>query len=364
MNLALFLPNWIGDVVMATPAIRALKALAGEGKVIGVCRPYVAGVVEGSPWFDKLLFLERSGSWSQRWPAVAWKLRKEKIDIAVLFPNSFRVALTAWLGKCKQRVGFRRYLRGWMLTDVLAPLRDQQGNYTPTPIIDDYNKLAVAAGCEDPGRRQELFTTAADEAQAREILNSLAGEGGYGTRSVPATLAATVCLNPGAAFGAAKHWHAESFATLAQELTDRRGCRVLVLCGPGERDMARTIVRLAARLTVRHIADEPLSLGLTKALIRRCDLLVTTDSGPRHFAAAFDRPVVTLFGPTHIAWTETYFAKATHLQKKVPCGPCQKRVCPLQHHACMKDLTVAEVYNATCDLLDRFAQSPMPRRAS
>ena len=117
---------------------------------------------------------------------------------------------------------------------------------------------------------------------------------------------------------------------------------------------------MANRSEVHSLADEPLSLGLTKACVRRCDLLITTDSGPRHFATAFDRPVVTLFGPTHIAWTETYYARAIHLQKRVDCGPCQLRVCPLDHR-CMKGLLPAEVYTAAHDLLVRF---PNRRKAS
>jgi heptosyltransferase-2 len=108
---------------------------------------------------------------------------------------------------------------------------------------------------------------------------------------------------------------------------------------------------------VYTLADQPLSLGLAKACVRRANLLVTTDSGPRHFAAAFDRPVVTLFGPTHIAWTETYHPRAVHLQKPVDCGPCQRRVCPLDHR-CMKLLTPAEVFAAACGLL------PPKRKAS
>jgi len=95
-----------------------------------------------------------------------------------------------------------------------------------------------------------------------------------------------------------------------------------------------------------------LSLGLIKACIRRSSLLVTTDSGPRHIASAFDRPVVTLFGPTHIDWTETYDLQAIHLQKKVPCGPCQRRICPIDHR-CMKELTPEEVLAAANALLDR-----------
>ena len=102
MNLAIFLPNWIGDVVMATPAIRALREHFAPVRCVAVCRPYTAGVLEGSPWFDAHIFLDRRGTWAQRWPAVAWQLRREKIDLAVLFPNSFRTGLVAWLGGCKQ----------------------------------------------------------------------------------------------------------------------------------------------------------------------------------------------------------------------------------------------------------------------
>ena len=98
-----------------------------------------------------------------------------------------------------------------------------------------------------------------------------------------------------------------------------------------------------------------MSLGLTKALVRRCTLLVTTDSGPRHFAAAFDRPVVSLFGPTFVDWTKTFFDKEICLQVKVPCGPCQLRVCPTDH-ACMKLLTPEAVLAAAQQLLRSSCQ--------
>lgn len=203
----------------------------------------------------------------------------------------------------------------------------------------------------------ELFTTPANEAAANHVWQA----------SDLVNCPEVVCLNPGAAFGAAKFWDRDYFVRLARDLTDRRGSGVLVLCGPSERDLALSIARSAARPAVHALADfcqaagdspssdKPrLSIGLTKACVRRADLLVTTDSGPRHFAAAFDRPVVTLFGPTHIAWTETYFPKAIHLQKQVECGPCQLRTCPLDHR-CMKLLTPDEVYTAARDLLMRYA---------
>jgi heptosyltransferase-2 len=324
---------------MATPAIRALRQHFAGARVVGVCRPYVADTVEGSPWFDELLFLDRN--WS-RWPSVAWQLRAKKIDVAVLFPNSFRSGLVVWLGGCKRRIGFHRDGRGWMLTDRLESVRDGNGKFKPIPVIDDYNRLAVAAGCANPGYRMELFTTPSDESAADAIYEK--------NRIEPWD--DVICLNPGAAFGAAKYWPTDSFALLAQDLVAERHAKVIVLCGPSERDQARNIARLANRPGVVSLADETLSLGLTKALIRRTALLVTTDSGPRHFAAAFGRPVVTLYGPTFIDWTRTYFDKEINLQKQVPCGPCQLRMCPTDH-VCMKTLTPQEVLLAAQQLLAR-----------
>ncbi len=345
MNLAVFLPNWIGDAVMATPALRALRERYREGKILGVVKPYVAGLLDGGDWFDELILADK-GPRGQGVLAVARQLRRRAIDLAVLMPNTLRSALMAWLGRCRRRIGYARYGRSPLLTDVLQPIRDEHGRLRPSPIIDAYNLLAVCAGCPPPTRKMELFTTAADEAAASWVWEH--------ARLVH--YPEIVCLNPGAAFGSAKHWPAEYFAALARDLATQRGSGVLVLCGPGERDLARQIVTEACHSAVSTIADAqaaggpPLSLGLTKACVRRADLLVTTDSGPRHFAAAFDRPVVTLFGPTHIAWTETYFPRALHLQRQVECGPCQRRVCPLDHR-CMKRLSPAEVFAAATSLL-------------
>ncbi len=341
MNLAVFLPNWIGDAVMATPALRALRTCFRDARVVGVCKPYVAGVLEGGDWFDELL-LAHGGRWSQGIVATAWKLRRRSIDLAVLFPNTFRSALTAWLGGARQRVGYARHGRSALLTDALAPLRAPDGHLLVSPVLEAYNRLAEQVGCGPPGNDLELFTTAADEAAADEVWR-LAGFDAYPE---------VVCLNPGAAFGSAKHWPAEYFTRLASDLAERRGCGVLVVCGPAEAALAAGIAAAAHRRQVIALSGlaVQLSLGLTKACVRRADLLVTTDSGPRHFAHAFDRPVVTLFGPTHIGWTETWHPRAIHLQKQVECGPCQRRVCPLDHR-CMRLLAPTEVLGAADSLL-------------
>jgi heptosyltransferase-2 len=326
---------------MASPALRALRRRYPAASIVAVGRPYVAEVFAGSDWFDEFL-PANGGPWSQSLLAVARRLRQRRVDLAVLFSNSFRTALAACLGGCRRRIGYARCGRSLLLTDVLQPVRDRRGRLQPSPVLDAFNRLAEKAGCEPPGYRLELFTTPADAAAGAVVWQA----GGF------LNFAEVLCLNSGAAFGAAKHWPDAYFATLARRLATERGCGVLILCGPAERCLAQAIAAAANHPAVKALADlaPRLSLGLSKVCVRRADLLVTTDSGPRHFAAAFDRPVVTLFGPTHIAWTETYYPRAVHLQKKVPCGPCQRRVCPLDHR-CMKELSPGEVFAAVEALL-------------
>jgi heptosyltransferase-2 len=342
MKIALFLPNWVGDVVMATPALRAIRQHFANAYLIGVLKPYVAGVLDGLTWLDRLIFRDSQGPWSRRMPVVIGDLRRERPDLAILFTNSFRSGLMAYLAGCRRRVGFERDGRACLLTDRLEPVRDASGRLIPSPVIDSFNRLAMQVGCPQPGYQMELATTYRNE-RAVDVIWRQAGFAAYPE---------VVCLNPGAAFGSAKHWPVNYFATLAQLLVDRRRSGVLVLCGPAEQEAAGEIVRKAQRSAVHSLADHALSVGLTKACVRRSELLITTDSGPRHFAAAFGRPVVTLFGPTHIAWTETYHPQAVHLQKKVECGPCQLRTCPLDHR-CMKLLTPVEVFSSAQDLLAR-----------
>jgi heptosyltransferase-2 len=247
----------------------------------------------------------------------------------------------AWRGGAKRRVGYARGGRSFLLTDRLDPPRDRWGSFRPTPIVDYYLALARHLKCPVDSTRTDLHTTPLDEAAADRAFAALGISPG----------ARVVCLNTGGAFGPAKAWPEEHFASLARRLAVESGVDVLVLCGPGEREAARAIVAKAEHSRVTSLADQPLSLGLSKACVRRSALLVTTDSGPRHFAPAFDVPVLTLFGPTHIAWTRTYHPLSIHILHPVDCGPCQRPVCPEGHHRCMKDLDPDSVFRASMRLL-------------
>ncbi len=347
MNVVVVLPNWIGDVVMATPALRAIRSHYGpDAKITGVMKPYVSEVLAGTTWLDRtILFNRKSKVPQQQFRAVVAQLRQIQPDAVILFPNSLTSGLLAWLSGARRRVGYVRNGRGLLLTDRLFHPRERgrfvlgKKKWAPVSAVDTFLELAYQVGCppqdspQDP-RRLELATLPEDERIVERIWEKFRF---HESRSV-------IAINTGGAYGAAKDWPTEYFAELARRVVETNDASVLVLCGPNERETAALIERLADNPRVRCMADEDLSLGVSKACIRRSQLMVSTDSGPRQFAAAFNVPIVALFGPIDPRWSANYHPGESQLQNPVPCGPCGKRVCPLGHHRCMRDLSVERVF--------------------
>jgi len=341
MNVALFLPNWLGDLVMATPTLRALRQHYGPAaRLVGIVRPHLTGLLAGTPWLDELWpFHAKSSDPAQRRWALVKRMRAERFDLAILLTNSLHTAALAWLGGARRRLGYRRSGRGWLLTDRLEPRRDGR-QFAVGPMVDYYLALAAAAGCPPESPRLELALTPAEQTAGDAAWQRL----GLGRQPV-------IVLNSSGAYGAAKLWPAEHFAGLARKLATQLDHDVLVLCGPQERDIARQIVRQADHPRVVSVADEPIGLGLSKACVARCRLMVSTDSGPRHLAGAFGKPVVTLFGPTSPLWVANPTIRGRDLQIALDCIPCAQRSCPLKHHRCMQELSVARVFAAVAELL-------------
>ncbi len=343
MNLGVFLPNWIGDVVMATPCLRALRRHLGpRARIVGVMRPSVADVLGGTHWLDEQVFYDPHAKAAELhgWRFVR-RLRQERFDMMVLLSNSLRTGLLAALSGARERVGYARYGRGPLLTNKLQPPR-QGGRLIRHPMVDYYLELAYAIGCSREDRQLELGTTPDDELAADSVWRQ------FGLRD-----GRVVVLNSSGAFGAAKLWPVEYSAQLGRRVAEELGLDVLVLCGPSERESARQIVQVAGHPRVVSLADQPLSIGLSKACVRRSRLMVTTDSGPRHFAVAFGVPLVTLFGPTPPIWGQNPSANEDRLSVPLDCLGCHARTCPLQHHRCMRDLSVDMVYQAVARHLDQ-----------
>ena len=313
MTLAVALPNWVGDAVMATPTLRALRARFPGERIVGVLRPYVRPVLDPNPWIDDYI---ETGKSAVEFRRAAARLRCERAEAGVLMPNSLRIALLFWWGKVRRRIGYERGGRGVLLTERLSPPREK-GRLVPSPMITHYLRLAEALGAATTDRRMELFSTEADEAAAAAA---------YQAAGLQA--ASTLILAPGYAFGPSKGWPVEHWAALVRGARQRFGLASAILCGRSEAPLAAAISEAAGGCPALH--DKGITLASARAVVRRARAMVAGDSGLRHYAAAFGRPVVALFGPTHIEWTETWHPKEVRLQAALPCGPCQEPVCPIQ----------------------------------
>jgi len=341
MTLAVALPNWVGDAVMATPALRALRRRFPEERIVAVTRPYVRPVLDPNPWTDAFIECDKSVPGARR---AVKRLRREHADAGVLLPNSLRSAILMRLAGVRRRIGYAREGRSWLLTDTLDPPHDGR-QYVPTPQITYYLALAEVLGALIDDRRMELVATDEDEAAA------VAAFGQVGLDP-----AETLLLCPGYAFGPAKAWPVRHWAALVRSARDRFGLRSAVLCGPKEAPLAEAITDAAG--DGASLADKGITLASARAVVRRTRAMVAVDSGLRHYAAAFDRPVVALFGPTHVAWTESWHPKEVRLQATVPCGPCQQPVCPAGTDDCMWKIAPEEALDALGVALERDRQTP------
>ena len=387
------LPTWVGDFVMATPALRALRDRFVRTHITFVLEPNLRDLVRGGDWMDDCIewpMRDERAPYHRAFREFVRELRRRRFDWSVVMPNSFRAALLTRLAGAKRRFAYNRDGRGFLLTDRVpvrnrrrrgrtagltprgAPIGDASstgtgdgkagtatssgrpaptvasGKFIPTPLVEYFADLVEAIGCDRPGDRLELFTSLHfdDMVEAR-----LAGLGVEENQPL-------VVISPGAKYGAAKCWFPERFAGVADRLIEATQAAVVITCGPGEEELGRTIGSSMKR--TGFVFDAPLlGLGGLKSLIRRSDLLVCNDAGPRHFAKAFNVPVVTVFGPTDPEWTATRYARERIVRIDIECGPCQQRICPLGHLDCMGGVTVDAVFQAAVGLLhaDAMAES-------
>ena len=349
-RLVVALPNWVGDVVLATPVLAALREHFPSARITFLMREYVHEIVAGGGWHDAEVFWpeRRAGRWRGEWE-LAREIRKERHDAILLLTNSFRSGLLAWAARIPRRVGYARDGRTWLLTDRLQPLKEN-GAFIPSPVLPYYCRIAEQIGCRVVDRRLRLAVTAEDE-EARRVLS---GHYRFGQGRPYAV------INPGAAFGAAKCWPAQRFAELCDRIALELDFQCVVVGAPGETALMRSIAESATTAVI--CCDKPgTTLGSLKPIIRDAALLVCNDTGPRHYGNAFGVPTLTIFGPTHQAWTDTDYGGEIKLQVPVDCGPCQLKVCPLDHR-CMTGISVDMVMDSVRRLAT--ARVPAPANAS
>jgi len=337
-------PNWVGDIVMATPAFRSLRRSYPNAKLTVLIKKYGRKAIEAAPWFDRVIEYDPDGVHKgfRGHLRLLGELRACRFDLAVVLTNSQRGALEALLSGAHQRVGYDRGGRGWSFTRPVPPPREH-GKIVPINMVDYYLDLCYAAGCAEESRRTELFTTPAGEGQAEHVLRSHGWE--------PSRM--LIALNPGAGFGSSKCWPPAAFAAAADALIDRHNCQIVILSAPKERAIAQAIEH-----QMRHTVINPVGAGIDlhnlKSIVRRCRMLITNDTGTRHYGVAFDLPVVVIMGSTSPRYTDVNLEKTIKVSVEVPCGPCQQKVCTRPKHLCMTRVTPEMVVQAAEELLEKF----------
>jgi heptosyltransferase-2 len=321
---------------MATPTFECLRRSYPEARLVGMIRKYARCVVEDAPWFDQLIEIDDKtflGIFK-----MVKRLRRLNPDIAILLPNSFRSALIARLGNAKKLYGYRRNGRTFMLNGGPLPLRNG-GRITPVPMVDYYLEICRWLNLSVAHRNKpRLYISDSVQQKGERLLER------YGINPDDRV----VGLNPGAKFGSSKCWPPEYFARLAELLAERWNCHILLFIGPGEETIGKKIVTLS-RAKIINTAPDKVDLALLKPLIRRCRLLVTNDTGPRHYAVAFNVPAAVIMGPTDPRYTDKNLEKTTVLRRDPECSPCHLKNCTLDH-SCMTEITPEDVLQA-CERL-------------
>jgi heptosyltransferase-2 len=339
-RLLVRLPNPLGDAVMATPALRALRqCLPGaEISVLGLA-PH-EGLLRGNQNFDEFVPI-RGHAWRDV-AARARELHSRGYDAALLLPDSARAALDPFAARIPIRIGYARDpLRRALLSDAIDPPREH-GQRVAISMIERYLRIARALGACDAGPELELYVQD-DAAQRAEALLARVGV---------APGEAILLVTPGAAFGASKLWPPEHFARACDELQRRFGLLPVVAPAPNAAEIA-IARRVSAAMTERHVVllEPDPSLEVFVAIAALAALVLTNDTGPRHVAVALGRPVVSLLGPTDPRHTAHLLDRQRVLFEDVACRPCGRSTCPIGDQRCLVRLAPERAVAAAAELL-------------
>jgi heptosyltransferase-2 len=313
-------PNWLGDLMMATGALRAILERWPEAAVDLVVR---AGHEElPLPRRGRVLAFDRGRLSAGAFGAT---LAPSRYDRFYVLPPSFSAAWMAWRSRAPERVGYRGQLRGPLLRPALAHRAPQRRVHLARELLD----------LVDPALELDCYPPRLDvpPGWAAARLSGVC-------RELPGRF---VALAPGAVYGPAKAWPAERYRGLAGMLRDRAGCPVVIVGTAGEHALGE-IVRGAEDGVLNWCGATDLP-GLV-AVLSRAALLVSNDSGAMHVAAALRRPQVAIFGSTSPAWTGPLNPRAAVLSHALPCAPCYARTCRHGHGDCLVKITVEEVLDA------------------
>jgi len=330
------MPNWLGDAVMATPILTDLRLFYPDAKITAMCQGSVGQLLTHDPHLNEIFTFKRVSGWIHHLThkRLTDPLKQGDYDLGILLPNSFSSACWFWRAGVEERIGFPGHWRRLLLTRAVPLPKEIETQH----LVDTYKNLLEPLGIARSDTSPTLYVTPQEQRHAREQLRN---EGLEPACSI-------IGINPGAAYGSAKCWLPERFREVALKLLEQPNRYIVFFGDPTTFSLVHQIceglpsrvINLAGKTNLRQLL----------ALIQCCDVFLTNDSGPMHIAAAFQIPLLALFGSTSDAKTGPYaFGKVIH--KHVECSPCYKRVCD-RDFRCMKRITSQEVYEEIEHLLD------------
>jgi heptosyltransferase-2 len=328
--------NWVGDAILTTPAVRAVRKNFPDAEVSILAKPWVAPIFYNNSDIDHIMVYDSEGrhnGWSGR-VRLSRSLRDGRFDLAILLQNAFEAALLAYLAGIPRRLGYKTDGRHLLLTHGL-PLEPRLKRVHE---IEYYLGILEGAGLRSDGRELTLRVSDKERHEAEAFLSEYQVNSGQ----------PLVGISPGATYGPAKRWFPERFAALCDRLQESSGACIVILGGPDDAAIGDQVshfmeippVNLCGKTTLRQAVS----------VIDRCHLLVTNDSGLMHVAAALDIPLVAIFGSTNPVTTGPSGSRSHIVKVPMDCSPCLKTSCP-EDHRCMEEISVDQVYEVAETLL-------------
>ena len=377
-------PNWIGDAVLCLPALERLKSAYPQADMTVLAKPWVSPVFSHNPAIKRII--EYDTSVRHRGIYGKWRLvqviRGYGFDMAVLFQNAFEAALIAFLSRIPVRIGYNRDGRRLLLTypvELTSDIKRAHHVAYYLNIIDriqkpEYRTQNKNISQLDKENRPKLYLTEKEKDWSKGFLNDKGIDSGI-----------IIGIAPGASYGPAKRWMAERFRGVAQRLIEAYGARLILFGEKFDRDICGEVLNslddkkpskginvhtfpLSSPLLGTDLKSVPtggqgenvwvnlageISLRESIAILSRCNLFITNDSGPMHIAAALGVPTVAIFGSTDPSLTGPIGDTVKVLKKDISCSPCFERECKKGHYDCMNMITVDDVYEACVAFLGR-----------
>jgi heptosyltransferase-2 len=328
MRLLIRATNWVGDAIMALPALQVVRKRFPRAHLAILALPYVAQIYDRQGIADELMVYDRNGEHAgiSGRGRLAAALRAKRFDAALLLQNAFDAAWIAWRAAIPERIGYDRDLRGLLLTRAIpVPKRGE----IPAHEKYYYLELLRRAGWLDtlPEIPEISLRVSHEDAQrAEEKLRS------FGTRPG----APRIAVAAGASYGSAKCWPPERFAQALNRMRSERQADIILFGTPAEAEVSAAIL-VALGQPAMNLTGKT-GIGELPALLSRCTVFLGNDSGAMHVAAAVGLPVVAVFGPTDPEGTAPVTRRCTIVQEKPYCSPCFLRRCPTDHR-CMKTIS-------------------------